>query len=285
MGSGWLGSGWHGSGWHGSGWQGSGWAGGGGAAGMFAMRDDKPFADFKITPPLNFAVAYPEGQWDPDLSALRILPEFFSIKNTAGNDWKTRIGKVKDWKTFSNADIQREIDQLLILAVTERPTALGEIIQQNQNFQIGWLHLLMIDQGSHPLTFRLMKLAARVGEAVMIHYKYHFKRPRPSQICPTLFQPVEVPGHAAYPAGHALIAYLTTNCLIDMLPNTNKSKPVLKLVLEKFAERLAFNRCIAGLHYPSDNEAGKAIAEKMVPILRDCPTYDETFKLAQKEWK
>jgi PAP2 superfamily protein len=282
LGSGWQGSGWQGSGWQGSGWLGSGWIGGGG--GLYAFRADKPFADIKIEKPFNFKVPYPEKRWDPDLYALRILPEFFSIKDAAGNDWKARIGPVTDWRTFSDADVENEINDLLILAVTERGEALHEIIQQASNFQVGWLHLLMIDQGTHPATFRLMKLAARVGEAVMIHYKYQFMRPRPSQLCPTLYPPLDVPGHPAYPAGHSTIAHLTTNCLVDMIPNTNKSKPVLTPLLEKYAERVALNRCIAGLHYPSDNAAGKAIAEKIVPILRDCPTYDQAFIAAQAEW-
>ena len=48
-------------------------------------------------------------------------------------------------------------------AVTERPEALGEIIQQHQNFPLCWLQLLTIDESTHPHTFLLMKLMARVS--------------------------------------------------------------------------------------------------------------------------
>ena len=71
----------------------------------------------------------------------------------------------------------------------------------------------MINGLSHPQTYLLMKLAARVGEMMMVHLKRQFNRARPSQICPTLYPPVAVPGHSAYPAGHALIARLTALCL------------------------------------------------------------------------
>ena len=98
------------------------------------------------------------------------------------------------------------------MAVTERPEALGEILEQDQNFQVGFLHLLMINRNSHPNTYLLMKMAARVGEMMMVHLKRHFSRARPSQICPTLYPAVAVPGHSAYPAGHALIAQLTARC-------------------------------------------------------------------------
>ena len=90
---------------------------------------------------------------------------------------------------------QNDIDRLLILAVTERPEALGEIIQQDQNLQLSWMHLLMMDASTHPCTLLLMKLSARVGETMMIHFKRKYDRPRPPQVCPTLFPPVGVPNH------------------------------------------------------------------------------------------
>jgi acid phosphatase (class A) len=161
-----------------------------------------------------------------------------------------------------------EIDRLLVLAVTERPEALGEIIQQHQNFQLCWLQLLGIDPTTHPHTFLLMKLVARVGEVVMMHFKRIYQRARPSQICPTLFPPVPVPGHASYPAGHALIAHLTSIALIDIPLPATLHAPLIEL-----ARRVGFNREIAGLHYESDTAAGVDVANQVLPYLNNCPTY------------
>jgi hypothetical protein len=83
MGGGWQGGGWQGGGWQGGGWQG----GGGGGVPTFAMRADKPFADFTV--PLNGAATYPDfpyRYWDPDLWALTILPEFFTLPKTNPGD-------------------------------------------------------------------------------------------------------------------------------------------------------------------------------------------------------
>jgi hypothetical protein len=283
MGGGWQGGGWQGGGWQGGGWQGGGWQGGGGGVPTFAMRADKPFADFNIpVSKLNTGATYPDfpkRYWDPDLFALTILPEFFGLPDPGGGGglaWRT-ITVPND--TFSQADMVADIQKMLILAVTERPEALGEIIQQDQNLQLSWLQLLMMDESTHPCTFLLMKLAARVGETLMMYYKRQHNRPRPSQVCPTLFPPVVVPGHGSYPAGHALIGQLTSLCLNEVVPNRD-------LALFELARRAAFNRVIAGLHYPSDCDAGVFIANQIPAILNLCPTYklvkDEL--VLRKEW-
>jgi hypothetical protein len=305
MGGGWLGGGWQGGGWQGGGWQGGGWQGGGwagaGPTGLLVTRDDKPFMDLDVRTEFdanlkhlgrpdyaNSAVKvasidakYPDHRWDADLYALSILPEFFGVAN-----WTNLIVVDPPNPVLTQPDrdkLKTEIERLLILAVTERSEAMGEILQQHQNFQVVWLQMMMIDEKSNPATFLLMKLAARVGEAVMIYYKRKWSRARPSQICPSLCPPVPVPGHAAYPAGHALLAYLTTNCLLDLMPAGDAKKLKEKTLIE-LARRVALNREIAGLHYTSDSEAGKTIADQLLPILMLCPTYTAVRTEAVKEW-
>jgi hypothetical protein len=270
MGGGWQGGGWQGGGWQGGGWQGGGWQGGGGGGGVatFAMRADKPFADFAV--PLNNAATYPDfpaRYWDPDLFALTILPEFFTLPKTSASDpypfaWQNIT--IPGPATIT----QNDIDRLLVLAVTERPEALGEIIQQDSNLQLSWLQLLMMDASTHPCTFLLMKLAARVGETMMMHLKRQYTRPRPSQLSPNLFPPVAVPGHGSYPAGHALIGRLTSKCLAEFVPGRTAA-------LMELARRAATNRVIAGLHYESDCDAGVIAADKILPLLNLCPTYQK----------
>jgi hypothetical protein len=274
MGGGWQGGGWQGGGWQGGGWQGGGWSGGGGVA-TFAMRTDRPFADFLIASNLGLTFPdFPARYWDPDLWALTVLPEFFSLPDGGGG---------VAWAAINipapAAITQVDIDRLIGLAVTERPEALGEIIQQDQNLQLSWMQLLMMDASTHPCTFLLMKLAARVGETLMMHFKRKFNRPRPSQVCPTLFPPVAVPNHGSYPAGHALIGQLTSLCLAPLVPSRGPA-------LFELARRAAFNREIAGLHYQSDCDAGVALANQIHPILSQCATYIRVINAiaARNEW-
>jgi acid phosphatase (class A) len=264
--------------WQGGSWQGGSWGSGGGAptgTPTFAMRADKPLADFAVS--RNVGATFPDfpaRYWDPDLWALTVLTEFFGT-GLQGGDWR---GRIVLQGPPNMATTLVEIDRLLVLAVTERPDALDEIIQQHQNFQVAWLQLLTIDPSTHPCTFLLMKLVARVGEVVMMYFKRIHHRARPSQICPTLYPPVSVPGHGSYPAGHALIAHLTSIALMQIVPAN------LHAALLELDRIVGFNREIAGLHYESDIAAGVQVADQVLPILNDCLTYQKVKAHAATEW-
>ncbi|MBT2324599.1 hypothetical protein J7E62_19825 [Variovorax paradoxus] len=219
-----------------------------------------------------------DARWDPDLLSLEILHEFLAVPDAAGAAaWKAVAGALPNFDANGSAAVMTEIDRLRVLAVTERPEALGEILEQDQNFQLTMLHLLMINGLSHPKTHLLMKLAARVGELMMIQLKRHFSRARPSQICPTLYPPVAMPGHSAYPAGHALIARLTALCLKQVVP------PEVHDSLDELVRRISINRLIAGLHFATDNSAGVQAADLIFPVLQQCPLYQSTLAAAQNE--
>jgi acid phosphatase (class A) len=270
-----FGGSWQGGSWQGGSWQGGSWGGGGSGTPTYAMRTDRPLADFAV--PRNVAAAYPDyplRYWDPDLWALTVLTEFLG-PSLSGGYWQGRIALAGP---PGLAATLVEIDRLLVLAVTERPEAMGEIIQQNQNFQIAWLQLLSIEPSTHPNTFLLMKLVARVGEVMMMHFKRIHHRARPSQICPTLFPPVPIPGHASYPAGHGLLSQLTSIALMEFVPST------LHPALLELARIVGFNREIAGLHYESDTAAGVQVANQILPILNDCLTYQLVKGHAAAEW-
>jgi acid phosphatase (class A) len=238
------------------------------------MRADQPLAENPV--PANLAAKYPDSAWDPDLLALMILPEFLTL-TAGGIPWFQTINL-----PARPPITQQMVDQMLELAVTERPEALGEIVQQHVNFQVCWLQLLMITRNSHPQTFLLMKLAARVGEVAMMYFKRQTvpdnrHAARPSQICPTLFPPVSVQGHSSYPAGHAIIGTLTSLCLADVVP-------AHAVALQLLADRVGRNRVIAGLHFQIDIDAGASVAVQLHGLIGQCPLYQQTLVAAKAEW-
>lgn len=303
MGGGWLGGGWQGGGWQGGGWQGGGWQGGGwmsgGGEGTYAMRPDRPLVAEDVTPDFKQYPAYPPRAWDSDLFALTFLPEFFKATvGTPAKTWDQFItvdptipDVVMPGGTVSKGD--DSIDDLRILAVTERPEAMGEILNQHQNQQLCFMNLLMMTQNSHPRTFFALKLAARVGEVVMMSLKRQYNRPRPSQYYPALYPPVAVPGHASYPAGHALIAHLTARVLIEITTPNGGSSPYKKTLI-KLADQIGFNRVIAGLHFRSDIEQGAKAGDlthkflaQMTPRTITPPDFDyaSVVTAAKMEWQ
>jgi membrane-associated phospholipid phosphatase len=274
-----FGNSWLGNSWLGNSWFGNSWGSGGGNGGMFSMNETESLlTDAKALNP-NLEQFSP-GYWNRDLLAQIGVIQFMDLS------WKDEINRQVHCfqpeelkRIFSAAYTAKEIDDLQIFATgRERRNACMEIIQQDKNFQVYWLQLMMMSPGSHPATFLLLKIAARVGEIVMIHYKYHFKRPRPSQVCPALMPVLEVPGHASFPSGHSLLAHLTSNCLSYLAPWA-------KVTLTRLAERVAKNREYAGLHYASDSEAGREIAAVLHDhLLPQCDIFAETREAASREW-
>jgi len=146
---------------------------------------------------------------------------------------------------------------------------------------------------SHRATFFLMKVVARVGEAVMMRLKRRYRRPRPSQYYPALYPPVPVPGHASYPAGHALIAQLTARVLIDVTNPIGPPPSPYEKSLRALADRIGRNRVIAGLHFWSDIREGAAAGDKIHAFLRGMPkpnvayplfNYHTALNNARDEW-
>jgi membrane-associated phospholipid phosphatase len=125
-----------------------------------------------------------------------------------------------------------------------------------------------------------------------MHFKHQYRIPRPSYLAPTLMPPVDPPGHASWPSGHATEAYLLALCLKDVLPQAafNPERPHAS-PLDRVAERIARNREVLGVHYPCDSRAGKQLAEAIFPLLMKCPSLQGlngepgVLQLAKDEWK
>ena len=193
-----------------------------------------------------------------------------------------------------------EIDELIAL-IDYRGGVLAEAIMQRDNMLRYWCGALMFGKSSHPWTYDLMQIAMRVGQFQVMHYKRMANkatpnaaeglgRPRPSQICAALMPPIEVPGHASYPSGHSTESYLISHCLAQVMPAAvttpyDQNDPH-STALGRLAQRTARNREVLGLHYPSDSEAGRQLAEKSASILLTCPTIaNEILPNARLEWQ
>ncbi|MBK8209914.1 MAG: hypothetical protein IPK78_07910 [Rhodospirillales bacterium] len=57
--------------------------------------------------------------------------------------------------------------------------------------------------------------------------------------------------------------------------------------LHRMAERIARNREVLGLHYPTDSRAGKSLAAAVFPLLKKCPSLQGSngvLARAKAEW-
>ena len=100
---------------------------------------------------------------------------------------------------------------------------------------------------------------------------------RPSYLDPTLSTALPVPEHPAYPSGHATQAALIALVLSELDPENSAA-------YFTSADRIAQNREIAGLHYPSDSQAGKLIAQQLFPVLLRDEAFAQLLEEAKAEW-
>jgi hypothetical protein len=86
--------------------------------------------------------------------------------------------------------------------------------------------------------------------------KYEYLRPRPTDLDPSIKLPegMMVPPHPAYPSGHTATAWTAAYMLSYFFPNE-------KAHLEETAEKVAISREQMGIHFKSDNDAAKTLAQ------------------------
>ncbi len=112
---------------------------------------------------------------------------------------------------------------------------------------------------------------------VIMRIKHKLDRVRPHKLDPTLSTVIDVPEHAAYPSGHSTQAHAVAFLLSVLAPERQAE-------FESDALRVAVNREIAGVHYPSDSAAGRLLARQIVDLMLENPSYAALVESARSEW-
>lgn len=130
-------------------------------------------------------------------------------------------------------------------------------------------------------TGKLVRSMYRSVACAIFVMKRHFNRPRPTVVAAKLGIDLQAsipnPGHPAYPSGHATGAYAIAYLLGELDPE-NAGR-----YLDN-AARIAENREVAGVHYPSDSEAGRLLARQLVDAFLRDRKFKSRLDQARKEW-
>ncbi len=86
--------------------------------------------------------------------------------------------------------------------------------------------------------------------------KYHYNRPRPSELDHRLQTALPVPNSPSYPSEHAAAAQAAATVLAHFLPAEAQS-------FQNMAEQAGWSRVLAGLQYPSDYNAGLDLGRRV----------------------
>jgi hypothetical protein len=158
-----------------------------------------------------------------------------------------------------------------------------------------WAGMLRIDPAKEPNTYLLIRVARKIGEFVAMGLKELFRMRRPAQIYPWIMPLIDGPDTPSFPSSHALQAHLISDVLKLALGNRGQlwgppppaavawplgappawppplSVNPTAIALDHLAERVAFNREVAGVHYRMDSAAGRYVARYCAVQLFNLP--------------
>jgi hypothetical protein len=210
--------------------------------------------------------SFPAGGWQYDMEYAVDLPIFF--ENPA---WR----QVRIDPPPGPDETVEELARLMEMQndVEGRKRRKTEIEQEADAFgNLPFERALMLGpSGAYPATYALMHAMIVVGKYVVAHYKNRFMRARPSQLEPRLRPLLDVPGHPAYPSGHATQMFLAAKALATVVRSHEIGEQLFEI-----AKQVAENREWAGLHYRSDTDAGRRLAVAIFPQVEDA--FSESFQ-------
>lgn len=209
-------------------------------------------------------------KWDPELII------YLDANDSESSYYLSHITLPPPPSNFSTTT-DREIAALHVLAENHTEAEYADIQKELtlNNFKLG---TFIVGTSTKPLTKQLIATAHRKITPLIFFEKDYFDRIRPSYLDPTLHTLIEVPSHPSYPSGHAAEAYLIAELLSRLDPNNNHS-------YFTDAARIARNREIAGVHYPSDSEAGRKLASQFISLFLKTEEGKSLFKNASIEWR
>lgn len=226
-------------------------------------------APVPVSDDFKFDVKY----WDPELLDIlsagpQILPAAMAIV-------------IKPYPANTSAETKSELAAMQKFSAEERTDAAVEAIKAEH--VLVPLYRIFSQKGFYdfekaPATNGLLATLDREVVYFTLREKQAMQRPRPTQLMPELTTVVPVPPHAAYPSGHAGQSYAAALLLAEIDPA--RAEQYKQLAID-----IAHRREIAGVHYPSDSEAGRALAVQVVKALLAKPEIQERLAQAKKEFE
>lgn len=130
---------------------------------------------------------------------------------------------------------------------------------------------------NYPATLKLLQGVTKDMRIMEFTVKYHLLRARPYTLEPNL-QPLAIMGSPSFASGHTLWAYIQAFTWSELVPE--KRQQFLALAYE-----IGESREIMGIHYPSDEEAARVLAHRMLSAMWENPEFQKDLNAAKAEWQ
>jgi hypothetical protein len=144
---------------------------------------------------------------------------------------------------------------------TLREERMAEVLTQIDN-QVAFIAAITgLKADRHRWTWEWLAAALSLVIPVEVRFKHALACRRPVAYSPQVQAIITTPGHGTYPMGHAAQIYVLVEGLKVLLCLREDSAQAIQL--NRLAERVSVNRVVAGVHFPIDAHAGKALGLAM----------------------
>ena len=177
----------------------------------------------------------------------------------------------------ANADVETVLQ--VQAARTPEQIAWANVVDQNDLFAaFGAGNLLgpRFKKENFPLLLALLKNINDDLRPLVDASKKFFARPRPHLADPRVTLCVPVPANDAYPSGHSYGAYMRAAVLAEIFPEKRTE------IFER-ARYFAWGRVMGGVHYPTDLEGGRRLAEAGFAELKKSAAYRAAVEQCRAE--
>jgi acid phosphatase (class A) len=239
-------------------------------------------------------VKYPPAEYGSSIVYLLVKPYYLS-----DNQVKSLSESVK-FPANSSDQVRKELDYMLDLQAKRTPEQvtrvefLGNIgywpsvnmVPSHQSYEQNLKDLFFegrelmgenINAKNFPKVCKLLQGAMQDMRVMEFTIKYQLFRPRPYHLESKL-QPLMKINSPSFASGHTLWAFIQAFTWSEVAPE-NQNKFIA------LAEEIRRSREIMGIHYPSDNEASRQVAYKMMQYYFKNDAFVKDYNEAVAEWK
>lgn len=178
-----------------------------------------------------------------------------------------------------NSDTTRKEIELVLQKQTSRTPQEVVRIKQEVHLKV-WLFQDALGswftEKNLPATAALFQRVDATEHPIIESAKKDWNRPRPFLQDSRIHPPIDLPKNASYPSGHSTVGNLFALILAEIAPD-------LKDTIQARGLQIGDDRIIAGVHFPSDVDAGHTLARDLFAKFVANPEFQADLAKAKAE--
>jgi len=179
----------------------------------------------------------------------------------------------------TSEETKKELGHLVTLSKIRTPENEAEIKSQLKlpEFYFDCFQLKQLSDPKLKYMPEIINMVSLDLVAVMMRQKRKYDRVRPTYLEKNLTTVIPMPEHPAYPSGHSTETHFYAHLFAEL----NSAK---KDIYFNNAKRIAENRELAGVHYPSDTRAGMILGDQIFQAFMKKDKFKALVKNARSEF-